>query len=458
MKTYSKSLFLFRRDLRLSDNTALNAALSQSLEVVPAFHFNSTQTEPHSYRSEPGRRYMTQSLEALDSRLQQDNSELAIFQGPIDDVIQDWAKRLKIDAVWVNRDYTPFSIKRDLALQKTCIRYGIEFHSCSDLLLVEPEQALKKDHTPYTVFTPFYNNARTISIAKPSPLERGPGTFGLVGDNPDFRSVCATILNNLSGPNPIEGGFSAANRLLAKTPNYSQYANERDIPALEQTTGLSAHLKFGTCSPRKAYWTISEKLGSNHPLIRQLYWRDFLTHVAFHFSKVFGHAFKDKYDSIPWENDPAKFESWQQGATGFPIVDAGMRQLNATGFMHNRVRMIVASFLVKDLLIDWRWGERTFAQRLVDYDPCVNNGNWQWAASTGCDAQPYFRIFNPWRQQERFDPNCEYIRKWIPELDHLPAKAIHRWALSPSNADYPSPIVEHKQASHRAKMLFEMRR
>jgi deoxyribodipyrimidine photo-lyase len=458
MKPYSKSLFLFRRDLRLSDNTGLNAALSQSEEVIPAFHFNSAQIDPHPYRSVPGLRFMLESLEAIDQQLQQYHSKLAVFQGSIEAMANDWTKRLNIKAVWVNRDYTPFSIKRDLALKKACIDQGIEFHSCNDLLLVEPEQALKKDRTPYTVFTPFYNNARTFPVAKPTPLASRTGKFSSVRQTPSLRSICKAICDSPSNPNHIAGGYLAANRLLAKISSYRHYESERDIPALEKTTGLSAHLKFGTCSPRNAYWTISEKLGANHPLVRQLYWRDFLTHVAFNFPKVFGHAFKDKYDSIPWENDPTKFESWQRGVTGFPIVDAGMRQLNATGLMHNRVRMVVASFLVKDLLVDWRWGERYFAQQLVDYDPCVNNGNWQWAASTGCDAQPYFRIFNPWRQQERFDPNCEYIKKWIPKLADLPAKAIHKWALSPSGAEYPSPIVDHRQASHRAKMLFEMRR
>jgi deoxyribodipyrimidine photo-lyase len=197
---------------------------------------------------------------------------------------------------------------------------------------------------------------------------------------------------------------------------------------------------------REAYHAIKRQLGGENPLLRQLYWRDFLTHIAYHFPKVFGHAFIDKFDTLVWDNDREKFQAWADGKTGFPIVDAGMRELNATGFMHNRVRMITASFLVKDLHISWRWGERYFAQHLVDYDPCVNNGNWQWAASTGCDAQPYFRIFNPWLQQQKFDPQGHYLYQWLPELRNVPIKTIHQWEAKHYGDFYPAPIVKHSEA------------
>ena len=204
------------------------------------------------------------------------------------------------------------------------------------------------------------------------------------------------------------------------------------------------------------YHTIAKTLGHNHPLIQQLYWRDFFTHVAFHTPHVFGHAYNKKFEHIPWKHNVAHFEAWQKGKTGFPIVDAGMRQLNQTGFMHNRVRMIVASFLVKNLHINWQKGERYFAQKLIDYDPAVNNGNWQWCASTGCDAQPYFRIFNPWLQQKKFDPHAVYIKTWVPELQKVSVDHIHQWhTLHGSAHAYPQPIVSHKSTSNQTKLLFK---
>ena len=220
------------------------------------------------------------------------------------------------------------------------------------------------------------------------------------------------------------------------------YEQERDFPAIKGTSGLSAHHKFGTLSVREVFQRVKENLGLSHSLIRELFWRDFFTHIGFYFPRVFSGCFYQEYDAIQWENNQKKFKAWCQAETGFPLVDAGMRELLSTGFMHNRVRMVVASFLTKDLHIDWRWGEKYFAQHLVDYDPAVNNGNWQWAASTGCDAQPYFRIFNPWRQQERFDSDCKYIKKWLPELKNIPAKKIHRRTeVSESLCGYPAPIV-----------------
>jgi deoxyribodipyrimidine photo-lyase len=243
---------------------------------------------------------------------------------------------------------------------------------------------------------------------------------------------------------------------LEQLKTQSGYLSQRDFPALASTTGLSAYLKFGCCSVREAYYAVIQALGGEHPLIRQLYWRDFFTHIAFHFPHVFGHAFHQQYDNIAWKNNLDDFQAWANGLTGFPIVDAGMRELNQTGFMHNRVRMVVASFLVKDLHISWRWGERYFAQHLIDYDPCVNNGNWQWAASTGCDAQPYFRIFNPWLQQQKFDADCVYIKQWIPELRPFQPNTIHRWHKNPQPSDYPLPRLDHAANSRQAIRLFQL--
>ena len=455
LKTYNRSLFLFRRDLRLEDNTGLNAALSRSRETIPAFHLNPEQIDEHPYRSEPGLHFMLLSLRILADRLAEIGSRLSVFHGGMEDILKKWIQELKVEAIWVNRDYTPYSAKRDSAIEAICKNLGADFHSCSDALLLEPESALKKDGSPYTIFTPFYNNARQRPIPKPDNLDVASKSFARESYGEEMEPLFQSIVSSLP---PTQASPEPGNRpraILDNLANLRSYATERDLPALESTSNLSPHLKFGTCSPRQAYWSIARSLGSEHPLIRQLYWRDFLTHIGFHFPHVFGASFKAKYEGIAWENDPSKFDAWKAGNTGFPIVDAGMRQLNATGGMHNRVRMIVASFLTKDLHIDWRWGERYFAQRLVDYDPCVNNGNWQWAASTGCDAQPYFRIFNPWRQQLRFDPEAVYIKRWVSELESAPTKEIHSPKPSLFKGDYPEPIVDHGRASQKARMLFE---
>lgn len=243
----------------------------------------------------------------------------------------------------------------------------------------------------------------------------------------------------------MHGGRAQSLKILANLKKHKNYAQERNIPAQDATTHLSASHKFGTISIRESYHTIKKDLGARTQLVKELYWRDFFTYVAFHNPRVFGNPYREKYDDLSWSTSKKNFQAWCEGKTGFPLVDAGMRELNTTGWMHNRVRMVVASFLVKDLHINWLWGERYFAQQLVDYDPSVNNGNWQWSASTGCDAQPYFRIFNPWTQQKRFDPNSEYIKKWIPELKKIDSKIINTWFKDthPEIAGYPKPMLDH---------------
>ncbi|MEZ5334801.1 MAG: deoxyribodipyrimidine photo-lyase [Methanolobus sp.] len=239
--------------------------------------------------------------------------------------------------------------------------------------------------------------------------------------------------------------------------DFANYDNERDYPSIKGTTGLSAHNKLGTISIREFYHYVRNELDEGHTLINELHWRDFFTHLAVAYPYVFNHAFKKKFDELSWLNDKELFDAWCNGKTGFPIVDAGMRELNTTGYMHNRVRMIVASFLVKDLHIEWKWGERYFASKLVDYDPCVNNGNWQWAASTGADSQPYFRIFNPWTQQKKFDPDCIYIKEWIPEFADISSKAIHSLEKSQQlpGVEYPQALINHKEEREKTLLMFK---
>ncbi|MCF7964599.1 MAG: DNA photolyase family protein [Methylobacter tundripaludum] len=448
MTSYSTSLFIFRRDLRLHDNTALHEALRLSQQVIPCFIFDPRQIEPHPYQSQPGLQFMLQSIDELQQQLQTAGGKLALYHEPPEQAIKQLAEQHHIEAVFINRDYTPFSRRRDDELDAVCNRLGIALHILPDLLLNEPEQAVKSDKTAYKVFTAFYNNARQFPVALPQALQEQ-----------SFLTAASELtieqLGLSTAESSIKGGRKQALAILERLGDCADYQNTRDFPALDATSKLSAHLKFGTCSVREVYYAVIERLGSEHPLIRQLYWRDFFTHIAYHFPQVFGRAFVERFADLHWDNNPDHFQAWCDGKTGFPIVDAGMRELNATGFMHNRVRMIVASFLVKDLHIDWRWGERYFARHLVDYDPSVNNGNWQWAASTGCDAQPYFRIFNPWLQQLKFDPDCRYIYRWLPELQAFPPKIIHQWDKKHSVCGYPAPIIDHGRESQLAKARFK---
>jgi len=451
MPIYNKSLFIFRRDLRLQDNTGLNEALRLSKQVLPCFIFDPRQIDAHSYQSQPGLHFMLQSIADLDQQLQDVGGKLTLYRGLPDQVIASILEQQSIQAVFINRDYTPFSRRRDIALAETCQRLGLPLYILADALIIEPEQAVKADQTPYKVFTAFYNNARQFPVLLPQALSSQ--SFTSVASEVSLEQVALSFTKNTLVA--INGGRSQALLILDQLVDQSDYFNTRDFPVLDATSKLSAHLKFGTCSVREVYYAITETLGSEHPLLRQLYWRDFFTHIAYHFPQVFGKAFLEKFANVHWDNNLEYFQAWAEGRTGFPIVDAGMRELNATGFMHNRVRMIVASFLVKDLHVSWRWGERYFAQHLVDYDPCVNNGNWQWAASTGCDAQPYFRIFNPWLQQQKFDADCQYIYRWIPELKAYTPKVLHEWHKQHKPGLYPAPIIDHSQETQITKARYK---
>jgi len=454
MRDHRKALMIFRRDLRLDDHTALNQALRRADAVITAFIADERQLAAHPYRSLPGLAFMLESLTELDAALRAHGGALTIWQGSAEAAIARLIERHAIDAVWINRDYTPFSRARDTAIAELCVRRGVAFYQCDDALLVAPEHALKADGAPYTIFTPFFRNAAQYPVPRPDPL--APGCLLSIDGDLTLGALqqhCHSAWRDCEAR--VRGGRRMASRALANLARLANYDATRDRLALpDGSSSLSAHLKFGTCSIREAYHTIKTTFGATHGLLRALYWRDFFTHIAWHFPHVFGHAFHRQYDALPWTDKPMHFTAWCQGLTGFPIVDAGMRQLNATGFMHNRARMITASFLVKDLHLDWRDGERYFAQHLVDYDPAVNNGNWQWAASTGCDAQPYFRIFNPWLQQKKFDPDGVYVKQWLPELRDVPARALYE-----SNADrgptYPRPLVDHTVEARVSKNLFQ---
>ncbi len=454
MKKYKLSLHIFRRDLRLEDNTALIAALNDSENVIPCFILDKKQLENNKYRSDYLVEFMINCLKDLDTDLIKKGGKLYIFYDNSEQVVENLLSQNNIQAVFFNADYTPFSRKRDENIEMICRKKGVECNIFHDALLNPPGAVIKDDGKPYTISTPFIRKSKLIPVSK--PVNNNHKNYYKEKINGEVeKDIFEKILPHKNQNVLLKGGLKEAINLLENAKNLKNYSVDRNIPSKKGTTLLSAHNKFGTVSIRKVYWSLFESLGYNTILINELYWRDFFTHIIYHYPHVIGGSFHKKYDMVQWENDKSKFQAWCDGNTGFPLVDAGMRQLNTTGWMHNRVRMITASFLIKDLHIDWRWGEKYFAQKLIDYDPAVNNGNWQWAASTGCDAQPYFRIFNPWRQQEKFDPDCKYIKKWIPELEKLSSKDIHKLGLDYNkNLRYPKAIVNHAVASSESKLIY----
>lgn len=457
MQTYKKSIFLFKRDLRLDDNTALLAACKASTTVIPCFIFDPQQVEKsNEYRSLNAIQFMIASLQDLQEHLLHKQGNLYLFYGDPIEILEQIIKEQNIDALFFNRDYTPFSIKRDKKIAALCKKLNITCITHDDYLLNAPEIVVKKDGKPYSIFTPYWKAAMQTPVAKPAPCAYH-NFYNNNITNTQSNALFKKILPHINAHIAQKGGRKQALQILKKLNQFHDYHKTHDIPALA-TTGLSAHIKFGTVSIREVYWSILKNIGhtTHNTLLRQLYWHDFYYQIAYHFPHIFGSNFHEKYNNLVWSSNKNNFEKWCQGITGFPIIDAGMRQLNQTGFMHNRVRMIVASFLTKDLLIDWQWGERYFAQQLVDYDPCINNGNWQWAASTGCDPQPYFRIFNPWLQQKKFDPNCTYIKTWVKELRNVDNKAIHNWFNDKSpQLTYPRPMVDHSKQKEFALKMFK---
>lgn len=457
MKRYERSMFIFRRDLRIQDNIGLYRASLESELVIPLFIFDPKQVgDANQYKSDNAIQFMIESLRDLEQQITQKGGMLQLCYGDTLEVFETIIQQEKsIQAVYLNRDYTPFSSVRDKKIEQLCAEYSLDFHSWDDVMLFRPEDAVTKQKTPFRLFTPFFKSVSLIPVAAPKKIVNASfytKRMRVAHSDEIYKKIVNTVNKNSHS----SGGTACAKKLLKKLSLLVSYPRTRNIPSIE-TTNLSAHIKFGTVSIREVYHAVVNVLGGDHDLIRQLYWRDFFTYVAFHSPRVFGNAYQEKYNHLQWENDKKKFARWCEGNTGFPIVDAGMRQMNITGYMHNRVRMIVASFLIKDLHIDWRWGEKYFAQQLIDYDPCVNNGNWQWVASTGCDAQPYFRIFNPWLQQKKFDPHCEYIKRWIPELREIDNATIHSWVKKSLKVEgkYPAPMVDHQKESMLAKQLYK---
>jgi deoxyribodipyrimidine photo-lyase len=444
---YKKTLFIFRRDLRIEDNIGLIESLQNSKEVIPCFIYDENIIKKLK-DSEFRWSFLNESLVELDNELKKKGASLQILEGKPEKIVDEIIKRHKLDAVFLNTDFTNYSQRRDEKIFQVCKKNKIAFHSTLDFLLHNPNEIKTNEGSPYTIYSFFYKKAKQFPIKKIIKNIQKNYSKEIISDNQIKKSK---IKNN-----EITGGRKEALKILRGLDKFRDYDKVRDFPGLNQTTMLSAHNKFGTISVREVHKEIKEVLGSDHTIMGEIYWREFFSHILFHFPYAQKTTFRKKFQKIPWSKCKESFKKWCEGNTGFPIVDAGMRQLNQTGFMHNRVRMVVASFLTKDLHMDWRLGEKYFEEKLIDHDPAVNSGNWQWAASTGCDSVPYFRIFNPWRQQERFDLNCDYIKKWVPELEKIEPKVIHKlWEKFPTNLEYPKPMLTHKIEAEKTKLIFK---
>lgn len=421
------NVFWFRRDLRLEDNPALDQALASGLPVLPLFIFDTNITDELP-RDDSRISFIHETLSDINSNLQKAGSSLYVLKGDPGEKWKELMESFDINAVYLNKDYEPYAIQRDKGVEELLKRKGISLFRYRDQVIFEESEIMKPDTRPYTIFTPYKNLWMKRQNENPAAITPVKG-----------EKHCKFYQFRFPFPSLQETGFMKSSiRVrpfdLSVIPDYHKY---RNLPAIDKTSYLSPHLRFGTVSIRHI---VNLALKQNLSFLNELIWREFFMQILFHFPGVVTDNFKPVYDNIQWRNDEKEFRKWCIGETGYPIVDAGMCQLNKTGYMHNRVRMITAGFLCKHLLIDWRWGEAYFAQKLLDYELSSNNGNWQWAAGTGCDAAPYFRIFNPETQQKKFDPKEEYIKKWVDNS---------------GKPGYPVKIVEHDFARQRSLAVYK---
>jgi deoxyribodipyrimidine photo-lyase len=449
------SIFIFRRDFRIKDNTAWNEMLNSNYnKIYPIFIFTPEQIgTTNTYKSDNAVQFMIESLLDLNKEV-----KITFCYGEIDDVLNNIIKNNKIDAIYTNTDYTPYSVKREKLIDKICKHHNIEFNYYHDITLYEPNTIKTSSNQIYQKFTPFYryclgekvhdSHTKNLNITVSKPLTK--------------YAIDKSKLSKFYKVNEkihIHGGRDNALKILHNINHFNYYENTRNIMHLE-TTNLSAYLKFGCISIREAYHYFVSKLGKKHSLVRQLIWREFYYHLGYGFIERFGKSLKQKYDKIKWGNNSSWFKKWKEGKTGFPIIDACMMQLNVTGFMHNRGRLIVSSFLIKNLMIDWRYGEKYFARKLIDYDVLVNQGNWQWTSGSGADSQPYFRVFNPALQSERYDKDCIYIKKWLPQLKDVEPKHLHDWEkynieYNLKEINYWKPMVSYAESKKKGISMYK---
>jgi len=418
------NIFWFRRDLRLSDNAGLYHALKDGNPVLPVFIFDTSILDDLTDKTDRRVEFIHLALQDMQRQLVKLDSSFNVRYGTPVEVFKDLLNEYHVEKVFTNHDYEPYAKERDAAIERLLREQGTSFHTFKDQVILEKDEVLKDDGKPYTIFTPYSRKWKAVLTEFHLKPYSNKKYFNNFYKQPEQKLISLEEMGFISAGQAFPGKEWKGQLIR-------NYKEQRNIPSIQGTSRLSVHLRFGTISIREL---AGEAGGLNETFLNELIWRDFYHMILWHFPAVIGHAFKPDYDKINWRNNEKEFEAWCNGQTGYPIVDAGMRELNATGFMHNRVRMIVASFLTKHLLIDWRWGEAYFAQKLLDFDLAANNGGWQWAAGSGCDAAPYFRVFNPYLQTQKFDPELKYIRKWVPELEEF---------------SYPKPIVVHEEARKR---------
>lgn len=425
------NIFWFRRDLRLTDNAGLYHALKSQHAVLPIFIFDRNILDKLADKADRRVAFIHTALEEMQVELKKINSSLQVFYTTPQETFETLLSNYSIEKVFTNHDYEPYAIERDNAVGALLQKHGVTQHSFKDQVIFEKDEVIKDDGKPYTIFTPYskkWKAAFQDCHAEAYPNEKYFKNF-YRQDPIEIRDLVSMGFAKTEEPFPAK---TLPEELVKK------YGELRNFPAIAGTSKLGVHLRFGTVSIRQL---VRHCRGLSETFLNELVWRDFYHMILWHFPQIgMGKAFKPAYDLIKWRDDEEAFEKWCRGQTGYPIVDAGMRELNETGFMHNRVRMIVASFLTKHLLVDWRWGEAYFAEKLLDFDLAANNGGWQWAAGSGCDAAPYFRIFNPYLQTKKFDPDLEYINRWVPELNDL---------------NYPEPMVDHEFARKRCLEVYK---
>jgi len=452
-KKFKKSIFIFRRSFRIEDNTALYNALKYSEIVIPVFIFTPEQVTSNPYKSNNAVQFMCDCIRDVDQKLRKLGSKLHIFYGKINNILQTIVDTTNADCIFLNVDYTPYSRKRDINIVNLCKSMKISCCRFEDILLLPVGSVKTAQSTVYHKYTPYWNAVSKIKVQEPQYYKYK--NFEAPCDIPgiiDVNDINKFYKNN----SIISGSRDKALRILQNVCiEQKNYDKNRDLLTYE-TTKLSAYIKFGCVSIREVYKAFKSIKGTT--LIKQLYWRDFYYNILWEHPKLLeagnNKSLNSKYDKIKWQNNPIYFKAWCKGMTGYPVVDAAMRQMNKTGYMHNRGRLIVSNFLVKVLFVDWRHGEKYFAQKLVDYDPAVNNGNWQWSAGTGADSQPYFRVFNPYLQSKKFDPDGDYIKKWVPELSAATIKELHA-DCDLTKYNYPKKIVDYNSEKSKAQEFYK---
>lgn len=450
-------LFIFRRDLRIIDNNGLNFLSSLCENIYTIFIFTPEQVgSSNKYKSDNSVQFMIESLKDLASVIKSKGGQLYCFYGKNDKIIADCINTFNINIVCFNLDITPYARERDNNIIKLCQKMKIFVTYDHDYYLFNPGTVLNGSGEIYQKFTPYYTSASKLTVKIPNNSINGIH-FSSKNNYISSKISLDNAMNKFTKENKnilVHGGRDNALKQLKNAVKNIKYYNKTRNMLNKYTSLLSAYIKFGCISIREVYY----KFKSNKEFIRQLYWRDFYAGILYEFPHTLNKSLKPKYDNIKWNSNSNWFDKWCEGKTGFPIVDAGMNELNITGYMHNRSRLIVSSFLIKTLLISWQKGSQYFSQKLTDYDPASNQLNWQWTASSGPDSQPFFRIFNPWLQQIEYDPNCEYIKKWIPELKDVPIKDIHNWNetwINYEDIKYPKPMVDYVVQKNKALDMYK---